>query len=298
MKTKILPKVSVVITTHNRLSLLKRAVRSVRLQDYDNIEIIVVDDASEDGTKEWCINQDFRYIYIAKVDSCGGNYARNQGINSSTGKYVAFLDDDDYWLPSKIRHQVAKLEETGNEVVHCNRKFEIIHSDGSVTYEPYYMSELYRGDLSKRILYQITVLTSALLVQRSALLEVGGFDEKCKYWQEYELSIRLAQRKPFDLIEDVELVYRIDKEDVQRLTNKYEGWKQSVEYIYKKHRTLYKTLNPLNKIRVKLLYLLDSSLRAKDAGLNGLAKRQAFVERYLNLIFRVYDKCKIKFIKR
>ncbi|WP_288911006.1 glycosyltransferase family 2 protein, partial [uncultured Thomasclavelia sp.] len=88
--------VSAIITTHNRLELLKRAIQSVYNQTYSNIELIVVDDASDDGTKEWAEQQSFKFIYIPKEKSKGGNYARNLGIKSSHGKYVAFLDDDDY----------------------------------------------------------------------------------------------------------------------------------------------------------------------------------------------------------
>lgn len=95
--------VSAIITTHNRLSLLKRAVESALSQTYKNIEVIVVDDASTDGTPEYCNELPLRYIYIPKEESRGGNHARNLGILAAKGEYVAFLDDDDYWLPRKSR---------------------------------------------------------------------------------------------------------------------------------------------------------------------------------------------------
>ena len=107
-------KVSCVIITHNRVDMLKRAVNSVMNQTYKNIEIFVVDDASSDGTENYgkeLINKGINYIRIDAKDSKGGNYARNIGINESTGEYVAFLDDDDYWLPEKIEKQVIYAEE-------------------------------------------------------------------------------------------------------------------------------------------------------------------------------------------
>ena len=99
--------VSAIITTHNRKDLLKRAIDSVFAQTYPNIELIVVDDASNDGTSEMCDDNRINYIFIPKLESHGGNYARNLGIKASKGEYCAFLDDDDYWLPTKIEKQVA-----------------------------------------------------------------------------------------------------------------------------------------------------------------------------------------------
>ena len=102
-------KVSCVIITHNRIDYLKRAVNSVVNQTYQNIEIFVVDDASDDGTEvygEELKEKGITYIRIEKNESKGGNYARNIGIQYSSGDYVAFLDDDDYWLPDKIERQV------------------------------------------------------------------------------------------------------------------------------------------------------------------------------------------------
>jgi glycosyltransferase involved in cell wall biosynthesis len=89
--------------------LLQRAIDSVKGQTYQPIELIVVDDWSSDGTKEFCEQQDFKYIHIPQSESKGGNYARNLGIKNAQGEYIAFLDDDDSWLPEKIEKQVRLL---------------------------------------------------------------------------------------------------------------------------------------------------------------------------------------------
>ena len=103
--------VSAIITTHNRQDLLLRAVKSVLDQTYHNIELIVVDDASDEKADELLKEFNLQYIYIPKEDSKGGNHARNIGILSAKGEYIALLDDDDYWLPTKIEKQVALIEE-------------------------------------------------------------------------------------------------------------------------------------------------------------------------------------------
>lgn len=284
--------VSAIITTHNRFNLLNRAVNSVLSQTYPDIELIVVDDGSTDETQSWCESQNFKYIRIPVGKSRGGNYARNLGLYSAKGVFVAYLDDDDSWMPTKIEKQVNALLKSGNELVHCYRNLEIIDSNGNSNIELCPLTSNYSGNLNKRILYQITCLTSSIMVKRDALLSVGGFDENLKCWQEYELTIRLAQRKPFDLVPEFLLSYRIDHCDANRLTNKYDGWKKSVHYIYDKHKSLYRQLDIISQIRVKLLYLRDSAVRAKASGLNSLYIKHHSIEYILNIPFRIFDKLK------
>lgn len=258
--------VTAIITTHNRLQLLKRAIESVQAQTYKRLDLIVVDDASDDGTKEFCQALPFKYIYIPKEESKGGNYARNLGIKAARGEYIAFLDDDDYWLPSKIEKQVALIERKDCELVHCGRRIELVQGE-LITYVDALPNPLEQGDMSRKILFTITAITTNILVKRDALLEIGLFDENLQFWQEYELTIRLAQRKPFYFVNEPLSVYRIDRNDKQRLTNKYEQWKEAVQYIHIKHANLYAQLNFLEHCKVKLLVMGDAVNRCKSAGL-------------------------------
>ncbi len=289
--------VSAIITTHNRLDLLKRAIESVKKQTYPYIELIVVDDASTDGTQEYCSRQDFIYIRIQKGESRGGNYARNLGIKSAHGDYVAFLDDDDYWLNEKIEKQVRVLDESDCEVVHCYRNLEYVDKDGNSNIEYCPLSFFCQGNLKRRILWQITIFTSAAMIKRKALIDVGMFDENIGFWQEYELSIRLAQRKPFLLIPEALLVYRINLYDPYRLTNKYYEWIRSVDYIYAKHKILYQKLSIWQRLRVNVLYWRDSSNRAKRVGLKSIARRHNFLYTTIGFPYRVFDKLLLFFYR-
>lgn len=283
--------VTAIITTHNRLNLLKRAIDSVFAQTYNNIELIVVDDASTDGTFKYCTQQPLHYIFIPKEESKGGNYARNQGVRAAKGKYVAFLDDDDYWLPTKIEKQVALIESKDCELVHCGRKLEIVKGD-KVTYRDLLPNPLDYGDMHKKILLTICTTTTNILAKRDALFEVGLFDENLRFWQEYELTIRLAQRKPFYFVNEVLSVYRIDTSDCHRLTNKYEKWKDAVRYIHEKHARLYGRLNSIERFRVKLLVMNDASLRCKSAGMKKYYS--LFACWYiLSFPFRLFDKIRM-----
>lgn len=278
-----LPFVSAVILTHNRKSLVTRAIDSVLSQTYPNMECIVVDDASADGTKELLsARKDIQYIYIPKEESKGGNYARNMGIKASKGEYVAFLDDDDCWLPTKIEKQVALIEKKGCDLVYCGAQAEIVYPDGTIVYQDRLPIEEGQGDLSQKIFAHIYVLNCAMMIRKSALLECGLFDEKLRYWQEYELTMRLAQHSPFFYVNEVLLVFRVDKTDKQRLTNRFDGWRKSTHYIYRKHFSSIINLPFSLKIDLIMQYLFEAMSRCQSSNKKLLYLFYRNVKRLIN----------------
>ncbi len=285
--------VSAIITTHNRLDLLKRAIESVLSQTYKEIELIVVDDCSTDGTKEYCEAQSFRYIHIPKEESRGGNHARNMGVLAAKGYYVAFLDDDDAWLPEKIEKQVQLIESMDCELVHGGRRLELVDGD-SVRFVDHLPNPNDWGDMSRKILLTIcTTTTTNILAKRQAILDVGMFDESLKFWQEYELTIRLAQRKPFYFVNEPISIYRVDLQDKHRLTNKYYEWKDTVAQIHNKHRQLYSKLSFRERLHVRLLVCSDACMRCRTCGLTTLFlwyKGNAFCLRVILKLWKIMDK--------
>ena len=261
-----LPLVTAVITTHNRLDLLQRAVQSVLAQTYPAMELVVVDDASTDDTAAWCESQPFRFIHSPPEESRGGNHARNVGIEVARGEYVAFLDDDDRWLPEKIQKQVEVAQATGCELVHCGRREETVTRRGT-TYRDKVPEPFRYGDVSKNVLLRISASTSTLLVKREALYAVGLFDEELRFWQEYELLIRLAQRTEFGCALEPLCVYRIDTQDGARLTNKYFEWRKTVDYIHEKHADLYATLGSRDRFGVRVMVWSDACKRCYTSAL-------------------------------
>src|SRR6056297_2055943 len=105
------PLVSVNLTTYNRAHLLHRAIKSVLNQAYKNLEIIIVDDGSDDNTYEVLENlgkNDNRINYIKHAKNRGNAAARNTALKNSSGEYIAFMDDDDEWIdPHKIEKQIS-----------------------------------------------------------------------------------------------------------------------------------------------------------------------------------------------
>jgi glycosyltransferase involved in cell wall biosynthesis len=254
--------VTAIITTHNRLTLLKKALDSVFNQTYAPIECIVVDDASTDGTKEYCSQlTNTTYIRIEPNESKGGNYARNLGIKQANGKYIAFLDDDDEWLPQKTALQVEFLNKNQNiKLVYCGSIVHLITNTNTTTYFQY-PDVLNKGKINKRILYTMLNTISTMMVRKETLFDIGLFDESLNFWQDYELIIRICQIAEVDFIYKCLIIYRRNMYDKNRLSNKYKQWVIAVDFIEQKHENLYKILSFHERWMQKILFYSDAKIR-------------------------------------
>ncbi len=259
-------KVSVIITTRNRCSLLENAIHSVCSQTEKNLECIVVDDASLDETRSRYQN-DSRIIYvrIEPENSRGGNYARNQGILRASGEILAFLDDDDIWLPSKLEKQLALLKKFPNSVIFCGRAF--VRSAGAKEKRSFTIPPAkFSGNISRLIRTTYVTSTSCLLIPKKLFDLVGLFDEKLTFWQEYELTIRLAQVSNFYFVPEALVVCRDDVTITERVSNKVLNWKENVLYIREKHRNLYETLTWKENWLYHATLMKDAFRRHRRAG--------------------------------
>lgn len=192
-----LPLVSVIIPTYNGEKYLRETIASVAGQTYLRCEVIVVDDGSTGrSVADICGEYGERLKYI-RQENRGLSAARNTGIRASTGAYVAFLDDDDLWLPEKIERQMAFYERLTLEG----------RQPGLVNTGVVYMSEtgvtlsktLYRfagNGYGKLIHMDYVSCPSSVMVARSVLDRVGFFDEQLIGMQDYDLWIRIAREYP------------------------------------------------------------------------------------------------------
>ena len=193
-----MPKVSVIIPTYNRASLLKEAIQSVLDQTYTDYEIIVVDDGSNDNTDEVVskLNQSsgkVRYYY--QVNS-GRSAARNYGISLAKGEYVAFLDADDKFLPDKLYTEVRALEDNPDYGMAYSYSIAVDENGGRLRGG----SRLPRTKLSGRIYPEMlffkgtTITTPTVMVRTRVLSEVGGFDETMHICEDLDMWRRIARR--------------------------------------------------------------------------------------------------------
>lgn len=227
-----MPKVSVIIPTHNRSAYLHSAVTSVLNQTYQDFEIIIVNDASSDNTEEVVASfTDSRIKYIRHEVSKGDGGARNTGIVNAAGEFIGFLDDDDQWLPDKLGLQVAVLEKSPPHVggVYTGQ-FDIDETDGKIL-SVYYPRE--KGDLSKHLFEKMCIVTSTVLFKKQVFEKLGMFDETIPYCNDYDMWIRIAKAYHFECIGEPLVKYLIH---AKKLSNNLQLSIKGREVILEKYR--------------------------------------------------------------
>lgn len=197
--------VSVIIPTYNRVHTLPGALESVLRQSYSDIEVIVVDDGSTDGTGQYMKRvQDVRVRYIANEQNLGPTAARNRGVSLARGEWVAFLDSDDIWEPDKLEKQVKCAGSSGEKckMVYC--EYAVYQGKSFVGIVPERELTVCEksGNLLEQLLRGPLIGTVTMLVERKAFLEVGGFSETLKALEDYEFSIRFARYYEIGFIEE------------------------------------------------------------------------------------------------
>jgi glycosyltransferase involved in cell wall biosynthesis len=183
------PKVSVVIPTRNRAGFLARALRSVLAQRDADLEVIVVDDASSDGTSRLVRSvNDERVRLVSLTERHGEGGARNAGIAQARGRWVAFVDDDDLWAPDKLRTQLGVLARDG---LWTYASAVMIRPDGTLL--ELVPADPALGDLQSLLGgCWVPAGASNVVVSRELLDRVGGFDETLAFFTDWDLWIRLA----------------------------------------------------------------------------------------------------------
>ncbi len=203
------PLVSVIIPTFNRGWIVTEAVQSVIDQDYQHIEIIVVDDGSTDDTKEKIMPFMEKIVFITQKNQ-GVSAARNAGIRISHGVFVAFLDSDDLWLPEKISIQVNFFN-TDQDAMICQT--EEIWIRNSKRVNPKKKHKKLSGMIFEPSLHLCLVSPSAVMMKRSLFDIKGYFDEELKACEDYDLWLRIGSTIPVYLIDKPLIVKRGGHED-------------------------------------------------------------------------------------
>lgn len=204
------PLVSVVLPTFNRERYVSEAVASVRQQDGVPWEVIVVDDGSTDGTGDVLRRLADPRVRVITRGGHGGNVAalRNAGILASRGRYVAFLDSDDRWLPDKLGRQMAALAENRHQRW-CYTGFRFIDGRGRPL-PPRGLGRVASGDIFRELLeVRLLTPTPTVVVDRALLHDVGGFDEALAQAEDFDLWLRCALCGPVCGVDDVLVEVRL-----------------------------------------------------------------------------------------
>lgn len=202
--TDPLPQVSVVIPVHNRRDYVLTAVRSALEQTHRPMEVVVVDDGSDDGTYEALNAVDAPLTLHRQPINRGQSAARNLGWTTCEGEYVLFLDSDDALEPEGVAALLGPLREREAESrrwgaaygikIPCDRNLNPIR--GRSTPHP-------DGDLLPDLLFRNVVRTGAFLVRKSVLWEIGGYPEELRLKEDLYLHLRIAARYRFCFVDRV-----------------------------------------------------------------------------------------------
>jgi glycosyltransferase involved in cell wall biosynthesis len=202
-------KISVVIPTNNRRVLVLRAIDSVLAQTVPVDEILVVDDASTDGTGEAVGSLFGASVKLFRQENGSAAAARNRGIREAQSEWIAFLDSDDVWLSTKIERQVEALGALGKSVCACFTDCQFV-ADRAFRKTAFELGGLEKhalfGVLENPVHYVLArhpvIYTPSLLVRKSLIKELGGFDEAMVIAEDTDLFLRLALKTNFCFVSE------------------------------------------------------------------------------------------------
>lgn len=228
--------VSVIMPAYNARPYIGEAINSVLSQDYPYIELIVVDDGSTDGTAAYA--EEFGdQVRVFRQANAGVAAARNKGLAEAKGGLIAFLDADDLWCPGKLSAQVAYLEKNP-EIGGVYGKFIRWEGLADGTFPPPLMEQkdssnvsiiaAHSGSIYRELLFDNIVHIITAVIRRSAIEDIGGFDEGLRTGEDYDLWLRMS------------LTYRMDKLD--RTLAYYRVHPQSTTAVPRAENNEYKVL--------------------------------------------------------
>ena len=233
------PLVSVVCPAYNCAQFIASALESVLAQSYKPLEIIIVDDGSTDSTCALVRGYpDIRYIHQTNR---GPSAARNAGIASARGEYIAFLDLDDLWASGKVAEQLAILESHPRAGLCFTDMY--LFTDGTIRedsmFQRYRLTEQYfghekvvRNPVAKLVTMNF-IPTSSVIARKTALLQAGGFDEKFRKAEDWDLWLRLAIRHPIVYSHKALVLKRLHEFNT---SNDYEGMNVAALQVLEKFK--------------------------------------------------------------
>jgi glycosyltransferase involved in cell wall biosynthesis len=246
------PKVSVIIPTYNRAKILPRTIESVLNQTFKDFELIIVDDGSTDNTKQTVgefQKRDSRVKYIWQENFGAPAGPKNTGIKNAKGKYIAFLDDDDEWLPEKLERQIKLFSNSSGNLGFVGCNILVVEEKTKKIIKKLKMPSYPKEIFLKKLLEGNFIFTSSsILIKREVLNKVGLFDTNLKYADDWDLWLRISENFSFDFVPEYLLKYYIhqkgitinlkpfqEAEEHQYILEKYQKYYQKYPSIYSIH---------------------------------------------------------------
>jgi glycosyltransferase involved in cell wall biosynthesis len=201
------PKITVLMPVYNGERHLSEAIDSILVQTYRDYEFLIIDDGSNDQTLEIIKKfNDSRIRLIQNRSNIGIIKTLNKGIGESRGKYIARMDADDISLPERFRLQIEFLE-TEPQVALVGGQFSYIDNDGKIF--AHEKVPLNNDTLQKQLLKKCCFSHPTVMIKTSVLKEVGGYNIKAHYAEDYELWLRIAENYQVANLKESILLYRV-----------------------------------------------------------------------------------------
>lgn len=205
------PLVSVIMPVYNTAGYLERSIYSILNQTYSNLEFIIIDDGSTDGSLKLIEQIDDKRIKIIQNRHNVGNYVcRNQGMRVANGKYIAVMDSDDIAMPHRLEAQVQKME-SDEKVIAVGTQF---YSDYGLSNKPR-SSEVIKVSL----LGNNCMLHPSLMIRKDVISGIGGYDESYTFSSDYDLACNLALRGEIVNMPDILMKYSLRENQISILNH-------------------------------------------------------------------------------
>lgn len=281
--------ISVVIPTYNRKEKLPECIESVLLQSYSNIEVIVVDDASTDGTEELFEHiKDERLLYLRYETNKGACHARNYGAEHAKGEIIAFQDSDDIWYTNKLERQYEALQLSGADMCFCG--MNRVAENGSRFYFPVHPFHPEHG--LQDFLAENRASTQTMLMYRYVWEELR-FDETIRRYQDWDFGIRAAQKFHLYYIPEAMVESKVGSDSISSVVKSY----PHLLHLYNKHEALY---DQYPKSKAVMNRRLGKRLRHTDplGAARHFKKSFALSRNIYDLTYWMIDGVKAVFYKR
>ncbi|NLS13440.1 glycosyltransferase family 2 protein [Vibrio sp. SM6] len=236
-------KVSVIIPTHNCIDYLPKSVMSVLNQSHRDLELIIVNDNSCDGSENYLQSLHDPRVRVMTTHVASAAKARNLGLSQARGDYVAFLDADDAWYPLKLSKQLALHRRFANAALSFTNYDHVDESDAMIIDSFAYWGQFLHGedaliqsDSALSLLITTNMIgTSTVMINRKVLKQTLAFDDTIDYGEDWDLWLKIAENHPIAVLNQCQTRYlmrqdSLTQSDHRRLTNL-----QSIESIFARY---------------------------------------------------------------
>ena len=278
--------ISVIIPAHNGEKFLPHSIGSVLAQTYRDFELIVVDDGSTDDTEkvvEKFQKKDPRVSYYYEKNSGGPAKPKNLAMQYVKGDYIAYLDQDDEWMPRKLEKQIALFEQNKDKnigLVSCGA----LLVDGARRPFGVYMPPKNRKVFPEILLRNPIYSNSSVMVRREVVENIGGRDETMNYSEDWDMWIRIAKAGyGFAFVREPLFKYYFHNTNTTVLLGGVKKVKDT-EYVFGKHYDLYKKFNFVH-VGFFLLgvrfFLAGDTRKSRENFIYSIHRKRSFVPPYI-----------------